>query len=227
VASNRGELSLAPEEGARLRLLPVETLERRKRRLQVGNDQLEDQLWTREILQPVFPEVLHRGARRQNVVRQLSCGLREQDLPPVGGCADSRCPVDIEAEVALIADHRLPGVDADPHAKLDAARPRLSGEPPLCVHRRCERVPSPREYDEERVALGVDLVTLGVPERGAQEPAVRCQHLAVAIPQLADEHRRALDVGEQEGDGAGRVVAHRSARARESTFGSPRTGSVP
>ena len=44
----------------------------------------------------------------------------------------------------------------------------------------------------------------------AQHAAVLGQHVGVAIAELLEQLRRALDVGEEERDGAGREVAHGS-----------------
>ena len=62
--------------------------------------------------------------------------------------------------------------------------------------------------DEEGVALRVDLVAAVRRERGAKQPSVVGEHVGVAVAKLLDEPRRALDVGEEEGDGSGRQLPH-------------------
>ena len=64
-----------------------------------------------------------------------------------------------------------------------------------------------RERDEERVALGVDLDAAVSGERIAQHAAVLGERLGVRVrPERVQQPRRALDVGEEEGDGAGREI---------------------
>ena len=64
------------------------------------------------------------------------------------------------------------------------------------------------EGDEERVALGVDLDAAVRAERLAQHRDARPARSAYAPPELVQQPRRALDVGEQERDGAARQLAH-------------------
>jgi len=57
------------------------------------------------------------------------------------------------------------------------------------------------EDDEERVALGVDLDPGRLDERGAQEPVMLREEVAVAVaPEGLEQTSRALDVREHEGD---------------------------
>ena len=71
-----------------------------------------------------------------------------------------------------------------------------------------DRVARPRERDEERVALGVDLATVVLVERRAQHALVLAKHLGVAAPQPRQQPRRTLDVAEQERDGAAWKLRH-------------------
>ena len=65
-----------------------------------------------------------------------------------------------------------------------------------------------RKGDEEGVALGVDLDAAVGGEGVAQEAAVLGQRIGVALgAEGVEQLRRALDVGEQEGDRAGWKVA--------------------
>ena len=64
------------------------------------------------------------------------------------------------------------------------------------------------EGDEERVALGVDLVAAVLGVRFPQDPLVIPERLAVALSsKLLEQLCRALYVGEEEGDGADRQLA--------------------
>ena len=79
----------------------------------------------------------------------------------------------------------------------------------LALYRSEDCVARARERDEEGIPLRVHLVAAVGSERLAQQPLVVREHLSVAIPQLLDEPRRALDVREEEGDCAARKVRHR------------------
>ena len=66
------------------------------------------------------------------------------------------------------------------------------------------------EREEEGVSLRVDLDAALGRARLAHDPPVLGERLRVGLcAELAQELRRSLDVGEEEGDGAGReVVSH-------------------
>src|SRR5262249_56173075 len=64
------------------------------------------------------------------------------------------------------------------------------------------------EGEEERVALRVDLLPARRAERLAQDAALAAEHLGVPVAELLQEGGRALDVREQEGDGAAWKRAH-------------------
>src|SRR3954447_15216725 len=125
---------------------------------------------------------------------------RKQHLAAVARVAAPPGLVDRVADVPVGADARLAGVEAHAHAQLDAFRPLVLRERALAGAYRRDRRARAAEDDEEGVALGVDLDPARLAERLAQEPAVRAQHLAVAVTaERLEQARRALDVGEQEG----------------------------
>jgi len=74
-----------------------------------------------------------------------------------------------------------------------------------------DRVPGPREREEERVALGVDLGAAGRAERLADEAAmVARERPERLVAQLLQELRRPLDVRERERDRSRVERAHRA-----------------
>ena len=75
-----------------------------------------------------------------------------------------------------------------------------------------ESVAGARKRDEERVALRVDLVSAVSVERLAEQALMIGHDGAVGIAELLDEPRRALDVGEEERDRAGRGFHHGAKR---------------
>jgi hypothetical protein len=121
---------------------------------------LEEVLGAIEILEPVLAGVPERDVLRQLVGDELVRGARDQHLPAVSGGADPRRAVDVQTDVVVVSDLRLARVDADAHADVDTLRPVLGRERPLRAHRGGDGVARPRERDEERVTLGVDLATV-------------------------------------------------------------------
>ena len=156
----------------------------------------------------MLTEIPERDVARQLVGDQLARGARDQHLPAVAGSADPRRAMHVQADVIILSDFRLAGVDAHPHAHVDALGPTLGRKRPLRAHRGGDRVARPREGDEERVALGVDLATVVLVERRAQQALMLGQHLGVAAAQPRQQPRRTLDVAEQKRDGAARKLRH-------------------
>ena len=140
---------------------------------------------------------------RESPVEKRAGRLREYDLPSVAGGCDPRSEVNVVSDVALVGHERRPRVQAD--AQVDPARCECLG------HRLCrgDCARRGREGEEERVSLRVDLdAALG---RAGLTHDARCSASAlVRTPRRraqCKELRRALDVGEEERDGAGREVS--------------------
>jgi hypothetical protein len=71
-----------------------------------------------------------------------------------------------------------------------------------------ERVGGLPEGNEESIPLRVDLDPAVAEERISQRPAMLGQHLCIRVAELVEQPRRALDVGEEEGDRPGRELTH-------------------
>ena len=199
--------------------------QRRELRRQVADDELEELFGAIEVLEPVLAEVPERDVARQLVGDQLARGARDQHLSAVAGRADPRGAMDVQADVVIVSDLGLAGVDADPHADVDTLGPALGRQRPLRAHRGGDRVARPREGDEERIALGVDLAPVVLGERRPQQALVLGEHLGVAAAQPRQQPRRAFDVAEQERDGAGRKLRDTPAtpnHGRLSSLAAPR-----
>ncbi len=65
-----------------------------------------------------------------------------------------------------------------------------------CLH----GIACPGEREEKRIALRVDLDAVGVCERVANDAPVLGQNFRVAVAELFEQRRRALDVREDERD---------------------------
>ena len=144
----------------------------------------------------------------QLVLDEFAGRVRQEHLAAVPGRADARAAVDAHPDIPVATDKRLARVKAHPHANRHAVGPRLGGERPLQLDRRGDRVACARERDEERVALRVDLVAVEPLDRLADQPGMGLKHIVVALAELLEQPRRSFDVGEEEGDGAGRTLGH-------------------
>jgi hypothetical protein len=112
----------------------------------------------------------------------------------VSGCGNPGSAVDVGTDVALVGQKRRAGVKAHPHRKLERI---------LRLARRGKRARCSWKRDEEGVALGVDLDPAVGLEGLAQHAPVLRELIGVALgSELVQQPRRALDVGEEEGDGA-------------------------
>jgi hypothetical protein len=187
------QLLLAAEQRPRRdgEVRPSQRLERRE----VAAAQLVDALGCEEVLEPVLPEVV------QVTVDERRCLLRHEHLSAMAGCRDAGTAMNVDADVALVGEERRSGVQADAYADR-TGRERLgqlggSGER---SGRRCE-------CDEERVALGIDLHSVMTGTRLADDSPVCGECLGIGLcSQLVQELCRPLDVGEEEGDSAGRKL---------------------
>ena len=141
-----------------------------------------------QVLEPVLPEVADRHIGAQQPLGRL----REDDLPAVGRGCNPGGAVDVQADVALLGDERLARVEAhaDPYRAL---RERAAS-----LGRGGDSRVGPRERDEERVTLGVDLDAQVPRERVSQDTPVLREEVGIGGSVLLEQPRRALDVGEEE-----------------------------
>jgi hypothetical protein len=160
-------------------------------------DQLEQPLRFCEIAQAVLAEIAHLD------VDEVSRRLGQEHLLAVGGVADPGCAVDIEPDVARAAALRLARVDAHP----DAHAVEFA-EGALRVGCGGDRVVGTGESDEEAVALNVDLVSVVLRHRVADQCVVTTQNLPVAVTEHLQQPRRSLDVGEEQRYRPGRELGH-------------------
>ena len=127
--------------------------------------------------------------------------LRHEHLSAVAGRCDPGSAMDVDADVALVGEERRPRVQTDAHTHR-AGREclgQLGGGSEGSGRR--------RERDEERVALGIDLHSIVTGTCLADDLPVCGECLGIGLcSQLVQELRRPLDVGEEEGDSAGRKL---------------------
>ena len=132
------------------------------------------------------------------------CG-GDEHLATVSGCGDTGSAMDVFAHVPLVGQQRRPRVQPAPHP--DLARCELPRQL-LC---RRERPRRGRERDEERITLRVHLDAVVVRASFTDHAPMLGKRLGIGLgPELVQQLRRALDVREEEGDGAGgKVAPHR------------------
>ena len=133
---------------------------------------LEQALWANDVLQPELAQVTELELGAFEVLDDPGGCVRDKDLAPVSGGADSRCSMDAEAELALTVQKRLRGMEAHPDSELHALRPLDSGEPTLHVDRSRHRVGCTVESGEVGVTLRVDDVALVSRTRVLDQTAV-------------------------------------------------------
>ena len=188
------QLALATDEGRRgyRQVRPVERLERREVRVA----ELVDPLRSAQVLKPVLREVKYQVATR---IEQCLGGGRDEHLPPVAGRGDAGGPVNVRTDVALVGQKRRPRVEAHPHRDLQTV---------LGFPRRGDSSRSGRKRDEEGVPLRIYLDPAVAGAGLAQHAPMLCQRLRIALrPELVQQLRRPLHVGEEERNGAGRKLA--------------------
>ena len=160
--------------------------------------ELEDGDRVLDVLQAMLAEVGERA------VDELGRCLGEDDLPTMACRGDTGGEVHVLSHVALICDARRPRVQAD--TNMDRAwGERLSRRGGRRCRGRCRG-----EREEEGVPLRVHLDSVVCLAGRSHDPSMHRERLFVRlVPDLLEQPGRSLDVGEEEGDRAGReVVAH-------------------
>jgi hypothetical protein len=123
---------------------------------------------------------------------------RDEHLPAVSGSGDPSGPVDVGAHVALLRHLRRAGVN--PHADAERTPRERALRLPSCRHGLGRR----GKGHEEGVALSVHLDPAVRGARAPQGSAVLGKRLGVPVrAEFVQRLGRALDVREQERDGAG------------------------
>ena len=132
------------------------------------------------------------------------------------GREQARDPVERRSEIIAVAELHRARMQRHAHAELRCFGPRLAMHRALRVERRGECVGRRMERGAERVAARLEHVPFvivdAVLEQRIMSRECRAHRRGVRFPQA----RAALDVGEQQRDGAGRKVCHRVVAARRS-----------
>ena len=176
--------------------------ERRKVAAEARIVELEDPLRIGQVRERPEPEIAQLVLGRERGRR----GLREDDLASMPRRGDALGAVDVDADVTVLAERGSARVEADANAH--RRRPRMPAEPPLSLDGRSDGRLRRGEGGEELVAARVHHVPVGAGYRIAQQPANVREYGLPLLSQLPGEAGGALDVGEEERDGAGGKGAH-------------------
>ena len=130
------------------------------------------------------------------------------------GRTDPGAPMDVKADLAIRRDGRLSRVKTHANPELGAPRQGVRPDRPLGRDGGGHAIAGSRERGEERIALRVDLSASGLRDGSPNDAPMIVQSLGVAVPQRLEKVSGMLDVGEEEGDGAGWKVLHGQAPAR-------------
>ena len=177
--------------------------ERREIARQPVDEHLVDPLRVGQALQPVRLEILRLDAGDERRGRG-----GEQDLAAVPRGGDARGADHVQARVALLAEVGDAGVEAHPHLDDEPVGPGVVADLLLSGHRGLEGGLHLGEHRGELVPRRVHLGAAGRGDLRAEQPADVRDHRGVRAAGRLDEARRALDVGEQERDGAGGQRLH-------------------
>jgi len=180
---------------------------------EVGREPLDHQvvqvLGHGEVLEPMPAEVSERHPSGQGMLHEASGGRRDQHLPAVAGLGDPGRPVHVKAEVVVPAQDSLPGVQAHPDPQGTLHRPIVGGQAPLGGHGGLDRPHRATERHEQGIAFGADLDAAAFLDGVTHDRRIGVSDRHIAVAQLLQQPRGALDVAEQEGDRPGRQRGHR------------------
>ncbi len=150
-------------------------------------------------------------------------GLRYQHLAAMAGGGDPGDLVERDPDVAAPGRGDVTRVDTYPNLQLPPGRPGMTAECSLSLGRGHDRRGRFGEHDEDSVTLGAEQPPAMAGGRRLDEGSMLGQNRAVPIAELAQQARRALNIGEHESDRARREI-----RRTTWTFGrhgsSPRSG---
>src|SRR3982074_2036657 len=106
----------------------VERAKRWKGVLQTVDDELVEALRSRQVLQPVRPEVPERQPCFEVSADQAPSRLRDEHLAPVRGADDSRRMMHVEADIFVPDKGRFASMQAHANSEVVAAFPGVAGE---------------------------------------------------------------------------------------------------
>jgi len=206
--TDRRQLLRTPDErrrlGRKVCATDVERAKGRERRRQARYLELVQSLWLRDVLEPVGAQGADTHALRKLIGDERIRRVRHEDLPAVGGRHDASSACDLW--ISVVIGGPVGGMEA--HSRSERiARPGKRVEATLSRHRRDNGTRSVRKGREDRISRGRRDGPAVRRNRVAQDPVMRSELRAERPTLLARQPGAALDVGEQEGQRAGRQIA--------------------
>ena len=169
-------------------------------------DQLEELLGPPQILEPMGAEVHQVGVVWELVGHQGGRGAGQQHLTPMTDRHDPRATDHRRTEVVVPSQLRLAGVQPHPHPQGSGLGPGLLHQPALASQAGAHRLGCGPEDGHQAIAGGLDHLSAGIRHRSEQDRVVALQRTLHRLRKALPQASAALDVGEQEGEGARRVV---------------------
>jgi hypothetical protein len=172
-------------------------------------EELVHPLWLQQISEAVLAEIAEFGPGRKGVAGEELNRRGEQDLPTVTGPQQPSKAVERSGEVvASLVWRRFPGVQRHPHPERTDLAPILYKECPLSIESGRNGLRGRRKGGLHRIPDGLEVGPPMRLDRGIEQGNVTldcsCHRLPVPLP----ERSAALDVGEEEGDGAAGEIGH-------------------
>ena len=191
-----GKQLIATDEGAELLRQVAGERPQAAQRWELRGEPIGDDLMHGHPPTETAEAMLAERPQRQPVPQQDLGGVRDDDLPAVGGRHQPRGAVHLRAEVVAISPGRLAGVQPDPNAEGDGVR---TGEQLLLdLDGSLGSVGCRRERGTEAVAAGGEHVAAVLLDRAAHDAVVDLQCHGHLRRHLFPQPRRILDVAEQE-----------------------------
>ena len=157
----------------------------------------------------MLAEVAHLEA----LVEQRPRRLREEHLSAVAGGHHARRLMHVEADVAAVDRSRLARVQADSHQNFVLVGPGVLRKRLLGLGGGEGRFSGGGERDEERVTLAVDYEAVVLFACLPEQTVVLSEQVGVGVSGSLQQPSRALDVAEQQRDGAAGRFGHGSSIA--------------
>ena len=149
-----------------------------------------------DVLEAVRPEISEARPLGKGTLHEPAGGLREEHLAPMCRSSYAGRSIHVDPHVVVAPKNPLPGVNTYPNADVRGLRPVVTGKASLGCHRRQDGVHRSTERNEEGITLGVDLDSPELGDCTPNDPRVFVKDDQESFPELLDEPRGALDIGE-------------------------------
>jgi hypothetical protein len=201
-----GDLRVAPDQwrelGGEIGRVRLEALQRREGGGQTGDDELPDLLLLGRVGQPVTAEREQRHSLGKLPPRHVAYGGGEKHLSAVPGGEEPGEPVQPRRVVIPVRRRLRRGeMERHPHPQRTGLRPGFGGEGALG---RDGGGDGPRRFRQsglKRIADRLEMVAAVGANRLAEDRVMALDGAPHGGPVALPEPGRALDVGEEEGDG--------------------------